>query len=60
MSTTDRTYKLYRDANGDYRIRVDAPGIAAVSARFDPAQLVKDLADLTGLTIRLGDDPRVG
>lgn len=58
--SSDRTYKLYRDAHGDYRIRVDAPGIAAISARFDPARLIKDIADLTGLTVRLGDDPRVG
>lgn len=60
MSASERTYKLYRDANGNYRLRIDAPGIAAISAKFDPAELIRDIAELTGLEVRLGDDPRVG
>ena len=55
-----RGYELYQDAKGDYRVKVDAPGIAAVSAKFEPADLVARLSKLTGLDIRLGDNPKVG
>lgn len=58
--TPDRTWRFYRDANGGYRIKVDAPGERAVSAPVDPAELVAAIAKETGLTIRVGDNPTIG
>ena len=58
--TPNRTWSVYRDALGHYRIKVDAPGERAVSAPIEPAELVARIAELTGLTIKIGDTPKIG
>ena len=55
----DRTWKFYRDALGNYRIKVDAPGERAVSAPVDVSELVTAIQRETGLTIRVGDNPKI-
>lgn len=59
MTESTHTYRVFRNANGEYRISVDAPGVAAVSAPFEPAKLITEIAKLTGITIHIGDT-RIG
>ena len=55
MSTSEeRKAVAYRDAKGDVRVKVDAPGIAAVSARVDPATFIMELAKVAGLNVKIG------
>lgn len=54
MSSDDRKAEVYRDAKDDVRVRVDAPGIAAVSAKIDPAAFIRQVAEVAGLTVTIG------
>lgn len=47
---TDHTYRFYRDGDGDLRVSVDAPGVAAVSAPItDPLGFIVELCDVADL-----------
>ncbi len=52
--SNERQATVYRDANADIRVRVDAPGIAAVSAKIDPAVFIYEVAKVAGLTVKIG------
>jgi hypothetical protein len=54
MTTSERKAVAYRSANGDIRVKVDAPGIAAVSAKIDPAIFIYEIAKIAGLTVKIG------
>jgi hypothetical protein len=54
MTDGERKAEAYRDAHGDVRVKVDAPGIAAVSAKIDPAVFIYEIAKVAGLTVKLG------
>ena len=50
----ERRAEVYRDANDAIRVRVDAPGIAAVSAKIDAAAFIMEVAKVAGLTVKIG------
>jgi len=50
-----RTIKVVTEADGEIRLRVDAPGERAVSAPVtDPAALIEKIAAAAGLTVQVG------
>jgi hypothetical protein len=51
MSASEHVATVYRTTEGDLRIKVDAPGIAAVSAKIDPSALIHEIAKQAGLVI---------
>lgn len=53
--STDREAQVYTDSNGNIRVRVDAPGIAAVSATIDPKQFIQQVAAEAGITVEFSD-----
>lgn len=50
----DRRAEVYQDTNRRIRVRVDAPGIAAVSAEIDPAMFIYEIAKVAGLNVKIG------
>lgn len=46
---------VYTSAEGELRVKVDAPGIAAVSAPIDAEAFIKAIADEAGLAITIND-----
>lgn len=55
MSGEERRATVYTNANGELRVKVDAPGIAAVSAKIDAEAFIHAIADEAGLAVTIND-----
>ena len=53
MSDEERKAQVYTNANGELRVKVDAPGIAAVSAAIDARTFIEAIAKEAGLTVTI-------
>jgi hypothetical protein len=55
MSTA--TFDATREDDGQVKIRLDRPGVAAVSYTGDPRELIQRIADAAGLTVQVEEKP---
>lgn len=49
----ERKAEVYTNADGELRVKVDAPGIAAVSAVIDARAFIEAVAKEAGLTLTI-------
>jgi hypothetical protein len=48
--SSQHTHRIYTE-DGQLRVSVDAPGVAAVSAPIDPVELINEIAEAADLDV---------